>query len=725
MTRSLALENTEASGDDAGIDDWHAAYVLLEREHFALRQRYESDMKLWLEFKRWWLTVVATGSDDELCIVGDSPVASDAREMAEMAGATHIASERSSRLLLPATSASMSDTPKAQQLQSMHSQHAASTGAGESAGESAGTRQAPAMIPPQAESAVQEPLTPRKRVRQSIREHRASVRARLQSDPNAFKKHGRYAFPARTAPRSADAHIETYYAAVGSPPPRARAIWDASSPSSQDSPSKNAKTRKARISRHRTTAPPDPTPPDYWSRRLSGAPTEVVEEDDRRKRQKVEESDGPQDVVSDAISDSGADVKSEAVPPAARPQQRKKRASQPPRRTGTSIPQRAPSLYDLPDHELEKLTPAERAARLLHVSATPDTMPCRQNEFQEVLEFTSDALAAGAGGCAYICGVPGTGKTATVRAAMRELAARMEQGRVPHFDYCEINGMKLASASQAYIELWYAIGGRRLNSRNALKHLSAYFGAGEGADRQPLVVLMDELDMFVTSRQDVIYNLFHWPNLPGSNLVVIAVANTMDLPERTLQPKVASRLGMTRIPFMPYTDRQLLEIVHMRLGSGDDAVTKGCPDVFSQDALVFAAKRVANVSGDARRMLDVCRRAADSAEGQISIADIRHVLDSMARSGKGVHIAALPLHAKLLLASMFGCVRQTSLDEISWGDVVAHHTVLVRTHAFASTSAEALLRPLAALCALGLVIAVGAGAGPGRAGSHARLLLER
>src|SRR5699024_10715687 len=155
---------------------------------------------------------------------------------------------------------------------------------------------------------------------------------------------------------------------------------------------------------------------------------------------------------------------------------------------------------------------------------------------------------------------------------------------------------------------------------------------------------MDELDLFVTSRQDVIYNLFHWPNLPGSNLVVIAVANTMDLPERTLQPKVASRLGMTRIPFMPYTDRQLLAHAEARLeaaaapvGAGAEPAADGeAPPVFRPDALVFASKRVANVSGDARRMLDVCRRAVELAEelagagaapAPITIGDVRSVLD--------------------------------------------------------------------------------------------------
>jgi origin recognition complex subunit 1 len=54
---------------------------------------------------------------------------------------------------------------------------------------------------------------------------------------------------------------------------------------------------------------------------------------------------------------------------------------------------------------------------------------------------------------------------------------------------------------------------------------------------------MDELDQLVTAKQDVIYNFFNWPTLANSNLVVIAVANTMDLPERVMTGRVRSRLG--------------------------------------------------------------------------------------------------------------------------------------------------------------------------------------
>jgi origin recognition complex subunit 1 len=54
---------------------------------------------------------------------------------------------------------------------------------------------------------------------------------------------------------------------------------------------------------------------------------------------------------------------------------------------------------------------------------------------------------------------------------------------------------------------------------------------------------MDELDQLMTAKQDVVYNFFNWPTLTGAKLVVLAVANTMDLPERVMSGRVRSRLG--------------------------------------------------------------------------------------------------------------------------------------------------------------------------------------
>jgi origin recognition complex subunit 1 len=69
------------------------------------------------------------------------------------------------------------------------------------------------------------------------------------------------------------------------------------------------------------------------------------------------------------------------------------------------------------------------------------------------------------------------------------------------------------------------------------------YGIGLFAEHRCSVVLMDELDQLMTAKQDVVYNFFNWPTLAGAKLVVLAVANTMDLPERVMTGRVRSRLG--------------------------------------------------------------------------------------------------------------------------------------------------------------------------------------
>ena len=87
------------------------------------------------------------------------------------------------------------------------------------------------------------------------------------------------------------------------------------------------------------------------------------------------------------------------------------------------------------------------------------------------------------------------------------------------------------------------------------------------------VLLLDELDLLCSKRQDVLYSLFDWTCRTSNasktgrrSLIILAVANTMDLPERVMHHRVASRLGLNRLAFAPYSHEQLAAIVNSRLG---------------------------------------------------------------------------------------------------------------------------------------------------------------
>lgn len=61
-------------------------------------------------------------------------------------------------------------------------------------------------------------------------------------------------------------------------------------------------------------------------------------------------------------------------------------------------------------------------------------------------------------------------------------------------------------------------------------------------NRPPVVILIDELDMLCTKRQEIFYDVFNWTSIEDARVSVIAIANTLDLPERVMNQKITSRL---------------------------------------------------------------------------------------------------------------------------------------------------------------------------------------
>jgi len=64
---------------------------------------------------------------------------------------------------------------------------------------------------------------------------------------------------------------------------------------------------------------------------------------------------------------------------------------------------------------------------------------------------------------------------------------------------------------------------------------------------------------------------------------------------------------MIRINFQPYTTTQLETIVHARLTKSREGLPAKAAEVISKDGVKFASMKVSSISGDARRVLDICR----------------------------------------------------------------------------------------------------------------------
>ncbi|XP_077574053.1 origin recognition complex subunit 1 [Stigmatopora nigra] len=241
----------------------------------------------------------------------------------------------------------------------------------------------------------------------------------------------------------------------------------------------------------------------------------------------------------------------------------------------------------------------EVARTRLHVSVVPESLPCREQEFQDIYSFVESKIMDGTGGCMYISGVPGTGKTAT-------------------------------------------------------------------------------LDLLWTRKQNVMYNLFDWPTRRHSRLVVIAIANTMDLPERIMINRVASRLGLTRMSFQPYGFKELQQIIMSRLNK---------VKAFEEDALQLVSRKVAALSGDARRCLDICRRAAELCEQSsadddtLRLVRINHVMDALNETFSSSYITGIKsasVQEKLFLRAVITEFRRLGLEEATLQQVFMQLQALCR-----------------------------------------------
>ena len=248
-----------------------------------------------------------------------------------------------------------------------------------------------------------------------------------------------------------------------------------------------------------------------------------------------------------------------------------------------------------------------QARASLRLSAVPATLPCRESQANELRSKIETSFLTRTGGSVFMGGLPGTGKTATVHEVVRELMSAAAAGSLDPFCYVEINAMELATPKHAYVAMARGVFGENEAPNQPLRAqqlLANEFKHAAEPREVATLMLVDEMDLLVTRKQTVLYNLFDWAASPNSRLFVVGIANTIDLPERML-PRVYSRLGVHIIRFPSYTVAQLETIVHSRLAE---------LDAFAPTAIALCARKVASISGDARRALELCRRAAELAE---------------------------------------------------------------------------------------------------------------
>jgi len=324
--------------------------------------------------------------------------------------------------------------------------------------------------------------------------------------------------------------------------------------------------------------------------------------------------------------------------------------------------------------------------KALH-SSSPDNLLCREKEISEIRSFLQNHLPKGKPGSLYISGAPGTGKTACLTKIMLEMKAEIRKCQVIF-----VNCMALKQSQDIFrkvaVEL---VGEDKCPAKVTQKFLEEEFSS----TTLTRIVILDEMDQLESKNQEILYTMFEWPSQPKSKLILIGIANALDLTDRMLprlqaRPKCKPEL----LHFAPYTKEQIVKIIQDRL-----SVVESGSSVLDASAVQFCARKVSAMAGDMRKALDICRRAVEVVEsgerkqqilqpvktaesprkrvetppkpkkvGVSQIASIvAEVYGSLLLAGPGVEQPTIPLQQKLLICTFLLMTKERNTKEVVLG----------------------------------------------------------
>ncbi|NWX09071.1 ORC1 protein, partial [Caloenas nicobarica] len=203
-----------------------------------------------------------------------------------------------------------------------------------------------------------------------------------------------------------------------------------------------------------------------------------------------------------------------------------------------------------------------------------------------------------------------------------------------------------------------------------------------------------QLDLLWTRKQNVMYNLFDWPTQKHSKLIILAIANTMDLPERIMMNRVASRLVCpSRLLFKIWDSSN---IVHSCFGV---VVLLFFLLILAKLFSELVGNIVAALSGDARRCLDICRRATEicefaSQKRTPEIVRMTHVTEAIDEMFSSPYIKAIrnaSLHEQIFLKAILAEFRRAGVEEATVQQVYHQHLALCRIEGMQSPTISELM----------------------------------
>jgi cell division control protein 6 len=311
----------------------------------------------------------------------------------------------------------------------------------------------------------------------------------------------------------------------------------------------------------------------------------------------------------------------------------------------------------------------------LESSYIPEELPHRDSQIRDIAEKTACALL-GDTPPSFLCyGMTGTGKTATIRYVSQKLAQQSSEIK-PWWIYINCNVVSTPYRILAHI---YNTISRRekipptgLPKDIIFKKLLGLLDLKIG--NSICFLVLDEIDILVNKKggNEILYDLTRLnENLDNCKTSIIGISNKLKFREN-LDPRIISSLGEEHIVFPSYDASELRDILIER---AKIAFQEG---VLKEEVIPLCAALAAKEHGDARKALQLLRKAGELAErAQNKVVVAKHVekaQEDLENDHIMEYIKGMPLQAQLILVTIYLITRFSPEHVIISGDIYDVHS---------------------------------------------------
>ncbi len=303
----------------------------------------------------------------------------------------------------------------------------------------------------------------------------------------------------------------------------------------------------------------------------------------------------------------------------------------------------------------------------------PKYLPHRDLQIQRIAEIVACTLKNSMPSNIFIFGKTGTGKTAVVKHVSDRLNAQLKRTKGPESKWVFLNCQEVNTGYRVLAKIAGEIDAEDPIPIAGWPIDVVFDKVVEKLDAKVqgiCFIVLDEIDILVANTKkshDILYNLARInTRLQHARVNIIGISNVLNFKSH-MDPRVLSSLGEEEIVFPAYNAMELKDILQDR---ANKAFLEGALQL---DVIPLCAALAAKEHGDARKALDLLRKAGELAErrrmSQVTQDYVYFAQNDIERDKMKEYCQALPLQSKIIFLSIYQLQRNFHDQEIITGEV--------------------------------------------------------